>query len=327
MLKTHAQKVLQDSPAQTLCPDPFPRRVTIELSGLCNLSCPVCPRRFVEATSGLMSRRLFEKILEEIGTNGTEAVVPFFRGEPLLHPSFLEMMHLLRKKTRARIQLATNAMLLSRPVAKGLLDLQIDVISFSLDALTTRTYEKVRPGGDFNRVMDNVHGFLNMRESLANSLTTVQVSATEGPDNQTEIVPFIAYWQGKADRVRIYARHSEGGKFGRLEHARPEESRKPCRKPFTDIVIYSDGQVALCNHDWDRKGEGTIGSVNEKTIQEIWEGPSYRKIRDKHLDRRWSELDPCRHCDHWQASDGRDSFVGRLVERAERMAHSAEPGR
>lgn len=272
-----------------------------------------------------MSERLFEKIVREVEVSGTEAVVPFFRGEPLLHPAFPDMMRLLREKTAAKIQLATNALLLSRSIATALLELRIDFISFSLDALNEWTYKKVRPGGDFHRVLENVHGFLRMREEQSDPSTIVQVSATEGPHNEAEMESFITYWKDKVDRVRIYPQHSDKGEFGRLEqlrYRRPEASRTPCRKPFTDIVIYSDGDAALCNHDWDRKAKDAIGSVSEHSIQEIWENPAYTKIRNQHLNGLWNEVNPCGHCDHWQGGDDSGSSIGLLVQ-SKCTAHGA----
>jgi MoaA/NifB/PqqE/SkfB family radical SAM enzyme len=303
--------------AERLTPSPFPRRITIELSSACNLSCIMCPRKYASPSAGLMGRDLFERIVEELNGHPLEAVVPFFRGETLLHPDFLEMMTFLRRKTEARIQLATNALLLTADLGKALLELGIDFISFSLDAVRRETYEKIRLGSDFERVMENVHTFLRLREDCAPGGTVVQVSATEGPYNEEEIPDFIRYWKGRVDRVRIYARHSDGGRYGRLAHQghrRPEASRGPCRKPFTDLVIYADGYAALCNHDWDRKRDDSLGSMESQSIGELWNGNRYGNVRKSHLAHEWQALNPCGHCDHWQAREQDDSPVGDLVE-------------
>lgn len=298
----------------------FPRRITIEISAACNLSCVMCPRRYASTPGGFMSRTLFEKILGEIASHEVEAIVPFFRGEPLLHPEFTEWMALIREKTSARIQLATNGLLLSPSLSRSLLDLGLDFISFSLDALRKETYEKIRLGGDFETAMENAHTFLKMRKARKNCGTVVQVSATETSLNAQEIHEFIRYWRPLVDRVRIYPRHSENGRFGSLAHPEPcrsGASREPCRKPFTELVIYANGHVALCNHDWDRDALDQIGSIADATIAKIWNNPMYKEIRRIHLNRRWQELQPCRHCDHWQGW-GQDQLpAGLLVETLE----------
>ncbi|MEW6667499.1 MAG: radical SAM protein [Thermodesulfobacteriota bacterium] len=298
-------------------PGPFPRRITIELSAACNLSCVMCPRRHAGLHGGFMERALFERVVEELGDHELEGVVPFFRGEPLLHPEFLEMITRLRQCTPAPIQLATNALLLTAELGKALLELGIDFISFSLDAIHRDTYERIRLGSDFDRVMENVHAFLRMRDLSTHSRTVVQVSATEGPENERELPDFIRYWKPRVDRVRIYPRHSDGGRYGSLSHPahrRPAAGRVPCRKPFTDFVICADGHAALCNHDWDKNGTNPLGSVMRQSLEEIWKGKSYGEVRLRHLAREWNALNPCGQCDHWQGDGSGESIIGLLIE-------------
>ena len=49
------------------------------------------------------------------------------------------------------------------------------------------------------------------------------------------------------------------------------DNRMPCRKVFTDMIIYWDGKLALCNYDWDE--QRNIGNVNEMSLQEAWNSP------------------------------------------------------
>ena len=182
----------------------FPKRLTIELSSLCNLSCVMCPRQYVSGDLGFMDEMLFRKIVQEIRCEEVEWVVPYFRGESLLHPRFMELLSLLRKNSSAKIHLATNALLLSEEMIHHLLfETRIDFISFSLDAVTEETYRKIRLGGMLEKARENVLRFLHLRDASA-SETVVQVSLTESVLNLEEISSFISYWRGRADRVRIY---------------------------------------------------------------------------------------------------------------------------
>ena len=302
--------------ALTLNPYPFPQRITIELSSCCNLSCTMCPRKYLSGDNGFMDKELFKKILCELQGQDVAAVVPFFRGESLLHPDFIEMMRFLRDRTKAEIQLATNALLLTEDMSHALLSLGLHFISFSLDALTRETYEKIRLGGDFDLAVNNVHAFLNLRDSLPSSVTSVQVSATENIYNREELPAFIDYWQRRVDRVRIYPQHSDGGHYGKINEAkyrRDVSSRKPCMKPFTDIVIHYDGQIALCNHDWDPNSGQSLGSIVKHSIHDIWHGDLYQSVREKHLHQQWHDVLPCNHCDHWVAAGGQESIIGNLI--------------
>ena len=296
--------------------DGFPKRITIELTSCCNLSCIMCPRKFMSNGKGFMSQDLFWKIVNQLKGREIEAIVPFFRGEPLLHPNFLEMAEQLRRSTSAKLQLATNALLLNQKTSKRLLALGIDFISFSLDATSKKTYEKIRADGDFDLAMKNIHTFLQERSKTPSVSTRVQVSATEIEENREELPAFIEYWKDRVDRVRIYPCHSEDGRFGKLNpinQRRSKTQRKACKKPFTDFVIYYNGNTALCNHDWNREDISTLGSIKEKTIDQIWQDRPYRDIRQKHLDHKWDTVVPCNDCDHWLAMDEAESPIGRII--------------
>lgn len=297
----------------------FPERLTIEMSSRCNLSCLTCPREYVSGETGFMEEKLFEKIVQELQGEEVESVAPFFRGEPLLHPRFMELMRLLRRCCSTKIQLATNGLLLSEEIIHELLfNIRIDFISFGLDAFHEETYRKIRLGGSLEKARENVLRYLKLRDDSGARGTIVQVSLTESLFNLEEIHSFLGYWRGRADRVRIYPSHSEGGSFGALSSPgfqRLPSERTPCMKPFRDMVIYHDGRVALCNHDWDRPQSASLGSVREKSIREIWKDLPYRRLREKQAQGAWDGLEPCGHCDHWEGEGDGESCIGLLVSK------------
>jgi len=266
--------------------------------------------------NGFMDKQLLRQIVNQLKGKKIDAIVPFFRGEPLLHPHFIEIVELLTTNTPAKLQLATNALLLDRNTSIRLLEFGIDFISFSLDALSKKTYEKIRINGDFDLAMNNIHTFLQERSKTPSASTRVQVSATEIEENREELPAFIEYWKDRVDRVRIYPCHSENGRFGKLNpinQKRCKTQRKACKKPFTDFVITSNGNIALCNHDWNRDDKNALGSIKDKTIERIWQDRPYREIRQKHLEHQWETVIPCNHCDHWMAMDETESPTGWII--------------
>ena len=288
---------------------PFPGRVTVELSDRCNLTCPMCPRSFHKG-EGLMEWDLYEKIVEEVSRHPGTAFVPFFRGESTMHPRFLDAMRLAKSKGIAPVQLVTNATLLDSDLSRALISLPIDFISFSLDAASKKTYERQRAGGDWAEVMSNVAAFINLRERKKGRLPEVQVSAVETELTRSEMPEFIEYWKTRVDRVRIYEEHSQGGVFGCLPGL--EGPRRPCGKPLSDLVIYCDGKVALCNQDWERKEP--LGDIRTQTIEEVWRSAAYHKVRMAHFEGHPEDDATCRGCGHWAAYYRPGGIIGRLVE-------------
>ncbi|HHE05084.1 MAG TPA: radical SAM protein, partial [candidate division WOR-3 bacterium] len=266
----------------------FPERITVELTNRCNLKCFMCPRNNVKMKLGDMSMEVFKKIIEEASKFLPVCLVPFFRGESLLHPRFIEMLKIARDKGLGPIQMATNAYFLDEKITQELLNLKIEFISFSIDVNDPQIYQKIRKHSDFRRVFSNILYFLEEKNKTPHKFPHIQVSAVKTPKNSPLIADFVEFWKDKVDRVRIYYAHSLNGKLGHLNEEEEVLERKPCLKLLTDIVIYWNGDIAICNHDWQR--QLFIGNVRQDCIQDIWRGPVYRWIRQKHLDNQLNDF-------------------------------------
>lgn len=58
--------------------DDFPSRVVLELTPHCNLSCPMCPRQYVNMDETHMTPALFQKLVKEVLLKNKNAVIlPF----------------------------------------------------------------------------------------------------------------------------------------------------------------------------------------------------------------------------------------------------------
>ncbi|MCL5774009.1 MAG: radical SAM protein [Firmicutes bacterium] len=290
----------------------FPERITVELTNRCNLSCPMCPRRFLHSSEGFMEEKIFTGIIDEMSEHPGTALVPFFRGESLLHKNFLKFIEYAKKKSISPVQFTTNATLLTEEISSKLLDLKIEFISLSLDTDIEENYRKVRVGASYKKVMENIERFLKMKTERNLDRPEIQVSVVDTSYSGDELESFVKRWIDKVDRVRIYEEHSKGGKFGSIGDDRMGE-RLPCLKPVTDMVIYWNGDVVLCNHDWDR--EVPIGNVNKQTISEIWKSSKYESIRKKHLKRNLEGEKPCFECRQWEAYYLPGGIIGKLYKK------------
>jgi radical SAM protein with 4Fe4S-binding SPASM domain len=103
---------------------------------------------------------------------------PFYRGvkihrEPLLNKDILKMVELL-KGTGAKVLFNSNASLLEREVARGLIDSGLDEYRISIDATTPDTYKKIRGVDFFNEAVENVKDFVRLQKSVEK--TTPKIS-------------------------------------------------------------------------------------------------------------------------------------------------------
>ena len=288
----------------------FPERITIEPTNRCNLECFMCPRNNVEMELGDIELSLFKKIVDEASQFLPVCLVSFFRGESLLHPRFLEMLSYAKEKGLKPIQFATNACFLSRESAEVILDLDIDFISFSIDVNNPEIYEKIRKHSNYKKVFGNIIFFLEEKKKRNKSLPETQVSAVKTDQNVDFIEDFVSFWRPKVDRVRVYDAHSLDGRLGQSQENDKAGKRLPCLKPLTDMVIYWNGDVAVCNHDWARKE--FIGNVKDDTIKAIWSNANYQRIRKRQINGSYPNNSVCKDCDQWKAYYVENQIIGNV---------------
>ena len=282
-------------------PPEFPARIEIELASACNLRCTYCPRHFINDLNGYMDFDLFSKIINETTPHPNTILVLHRRGESMLHPKFNDMLDLLAGKFQ-EVQMATNGTVLHQDKFEHIIN-ALNFLSFSLEA--PATYNKVRVGANYEKVRKNILSFLNYNKGTVKTQVSMVKTASTVDDDLDE---FTTYWHDRVDRVRIYEEHSSNGEFGSLKN--PRSSRKPCVMPIYEILIYEDGKVARCNHDWDGP---PMGDLNTETITEIWRSENYKNLRTQH--RELNITDPvCSNCDSWYPEIGVQG-TGEVIEK------------
>ncbi len=288
----------------------FPASVIIEPTDRCNLSCEMCPRRFLEGEGGYMEFDLFKKVIDEIETYWGTEVILFHRGESLLHPRIVDMVYYAHAKG-CRVVLATNATLLTEPVL-DIVPLGLDFISFSID--TPGRFVEHRGGADYEKVRRKIARFLRRGRKNPRLITQVSMVAT-GDTLVADVRELQRLWEGKVCRVRVYEEHSQAGDFGGLRERRGQ--RKACVKPMEQMVVSWDGSIRRCNHDWDGEPLGvlksTVGLNDGATLEGIWNGAAYENLRGQHQTLEFTD-ETCSSCGSWYAGGG-EAGTGFLFER------------
>jgi MoaA/NifB/PqqE/SkfB family radical SAM enzyme len=132
------------------------RRVYIELTNTCNLSCSTCMRNGWDVQYGRMTEERFERIL--LGLDEFQEKPELFLGgygEPLSHPQILDFIEQAKRRSY-HVSLITNGILLTEQLSDGLIDLQLDMLWVSLDGASPECYADVRLGDAFPLVIENL---------------------------------------------------------------------------------------------------------------------------------------------------------------------------
>lgn len=291
----------------------FPNRITVELTNDCNVSCTFCHRQEISMDIGYMKEDLYYRIIDEMAEHLPIKLVPFFRGEPLMHPEIIPFIKYAKKKGIGPIQMASNALLLDGKMQDELIESGIDYISFSLDTIDPEIYRCSRLFGDLGISSQNVRSMgVKCKERKKKGLPapTLQVSTINMEEYKPGQKAFIEEWLPYVDVVRVYEQHDEKGRLVDpqvREKLDVFDERRPCRKVFTDMIVYWDGRLALCNYDWDE--HRNIGNINTMTLKEAWDSEEYEAVRNMHLCNQFDD-GICSECHHWKSDYTEKGFIG-----------------
>ncbi|MFH1453381.1 MAG: radical SAM protein [Armatimonadota bacterium] len=289
----------------------FPKMVVVSTTYVCNAKCPHCP--YTEQNSDLrykyrdalcISPDLFRKIADECGKFNS-----FIRitggGEPLLHKDMVSLIEYARDKG-ARVWLNTNGSVFTQDVADRLLKCGIDFIEFSVDAADEETYNKVRPGLDFNKLVSNVKYTLSARNKLKSSTRIVVSIVNQKLIEDKEIDSIADFWLELGVDEAIKRKYLTWGSTTKLDTKDSaddtpyliKEKGEPCPYPFHRLNVDTRGKVEVCG--FDIAGRTNLGDVNKQTIQEVWKGPDFEYFRKMHAEGRGGEISLCSECPDWQ---------------------------
>ena len=291
----------------------MPLRLWIEVTNRCNLKCGICFNKDIpDSQKSDMDLRLYRKIINEAEGNIYDINL-FHRGEPLLHPEIVNMISYANsKKIKTRIH--TNATLLDPGMARDLLLSGLDTISFSFDGYTKDIYEKNRIGANYEKSLENIIGFLKIKQELDSRkpFTIIQVieynvCGKEGMSTSHK-EEFLENFRGlPLDRLITRTPHNWGGlvDLEGPDKGQPESmERTSCTFPWYSLTILYDGKVCLCPQDFE--GSIPVGDLTKSTIQEIFNSKKIREMRKMLGSASTGELKPCYSCDRIK----RKTFMG-----------------
>jgi MoaA/NifB/PqqE/SkfB family radical SAM enzyme len=135
------------------------RKLYVEVTNRCNISCSTCVRNAWNEPAGLMKMEVFERLVEPSGDTPHLQTIQFGGyGEPLLHPDISGMVWLAHER-HLRTEVLTNGLLLGDELSEALGRSGLDAVIVSLDGATPATYSRVRRGSNIQLVTENLYKF------------------------------------------------------------------------------------------------------------------------------------------------------------------------
>ena len=163
----------------------------LEINNSCNINCVMCDTKSSTRQKKLMNIDLAEKSVKEMRNDGINSVLLHTIGDPLANIKLKEYLKILRKY-KMQAGLSTNGLMLDKHV--DTLAEYIDVCSnirFSIDGVKKETYEKIRFGGIFEKLVEN----LDLAEKKLKKIGyEFSIDLVITKDNFSELGEFIVFF-------------------------------------------------------------------------------------------------------------------------------------
>jgi MoaA/NifB/PqqE/SkfB family radical SAM enzyme len=143
-----------------------PYVIYLDISSACNIRCRKCYVYALENVPplGHMTMEVFSKI-SPLFRNAMK-VICTGTGESLLNPHFMDMLDII-KRNECSVSFNTNGRLLNEERALRMVEMGIDEMIFSIDAISSDLYNYLHRGGDHDLLMANIRRLGSMKQKMA----------------------------------------------------------------------------------------------------------------------------------------------------------------
>ncbi len=286
-----------------------PFTLNIFPSNVCNFRCRYCAQSLgsevLRKEYGLPPENMSLDVMKLVVQQAAEFPQPFKlvsmmgHGEPLCNPALPEMIGMIKQAGVARrVDIITNAALLTPECSDRLLDAGLDVLRVSLQGLNSDKYWDVsRVKLDFEEFYQNLAYFYQKRGKCRLYVKVVDAALDEG-----EEAVFFQRFSPITDRMfidRIKPVYSgvtytdDERDLSTDRYGNRHDKRLVCPQPFYMLSVWANGDVAPCDALYKAC---PLGNVRESSLRIMWESESRRNFCRLHLQGRREQEPACAQC-------------------------------
>jgi len=291
-----------------------PESLLVAITNRCNLRCAWCDRNnpdfeqryrmedmTVEEFKALFQGR--KRKLRKIDLHGI--------GEPLLHPDLIELINIASQYAEM-VQIVTNGACLTRSTAEKLARSKLSKLIVSIDSTDPETFQKIRQGGNLERLKENIQYFPQISSIPIEVWTTLSGINIE---ELYEITEFLIAIGAKSIQFQIVYESIIGNEKWKLNYEQLQEFKrkiKPrlqdaeishnlddlslenptekqgvaCYEPFfSDVSVSTDGNVTPCCV-WTFNN---LENIAELGINRAYNAKGIREIRRSLITRHYDD--------------------------------------
>lgn len=279
----------------------YPLQLDFELNASCNLKCPMCPLS-AESNEGKgkdtwFKFEDFKRIIDDGVENGLKVIKLNYLNEPLIRNDITDFIAYAKEAGIVDIYFSTNGLLLNDNFIEELIYAGLTRIQISIDAYEKETYDKVRPGGDLFKVVENVKRIIKIKDQMQSVTPLIRVNFVRTEINEHELPFFVDYWDNKVDMIGIQEMVkppvSNADLKSKTTYNKIKEGFK-CSFPFKQLVINNEGNILPCCTFYGE--QFNMGNIRDDKIIDVWNSKQMKVLRQIHKDGKYFENEICKKC-------------------------------
>ena len=296
----------------------MPRMIDLEVSRVCNLSCPACMRRADTSLAEINKDKTvyctlerFKEIYEQIPTLGTLNFMG--DGEPLTNPELPNIIHYAAQHDIHTVLTTNGTLVTSANITQWQQD-KVYHIHVSVDAAEKTLYERIRVGAIWEKTLENLHligasgiplciNVVLTQQNIRQMPNLVCLAREVGAREITFLMPICAYGPDQGIRPdntletrRLFADVAVMcADFG-IKWAFPLTLDPTFRRfsfPFIRPEISIEGDLWACCYSLGRgttwmmgekihvaSGTYNMGNMFKEGFKEVWYSATYNQLRE-----------------------------------------------
>ncbi len=290
----------------------------------CNLNCLMCNTKLQERPNRLMEPKVFERIILELKATGVATAGLHTVGETFVYKD-LEALLDIAQHHNFRVWISTNAQFPER-IAEVYTHFpkMLNDIRISVDGATAKTFEHIRVGASFEKVIESFEVIHRLNEGKRNFRIGVTMDSIINSEAICELPlyfeKFGKYMAQENINFWVITGLSPDNSYFKNTFPYPNliRSEVPCHLPFSSQYFTYDGKATLCCRDYNE--ELVVGDIMTSSLKEIWDGEEAEKVREQHRHPETLAIKACQNC------FGPHKFVDSVINNFIHYLHLKRPG-
>ena len=264
----------------------LPYLAQVDPTNACNLKCLKCPNRLNRRKISFMSFEAFKKIIDEM-EDYLFSVGVFNMGEPFLNNETFKMIKYAESKN-IKTHLNSNMTLINEKNVDDLINSGLSYITMSIDGASQETYSKYRPGGDFNRLIENIKLIIQKKKEYKTHFPFLEWKFIVFKHNEHEInkvekmakdlgVDFFTFLPSCVYKPISNKLDKEALSMAPNKIKQPQNKKSSCYWIYKWLIVNVDGGVSCCCGSNKKKND--FGNVSKERIEDIWNNKYFLSAR------------------------------------------------